>query len=71
MATINDVARAASVSTATVSAVVNESAFVSPQLRARVLAAMALMGLPTGVQGKTDGWVRQPPPQRIGGECPT
>jgi DNA-binding LacI/PurR family transcriptional regulator len=43
MATINDVARAASVSTATVSAVVNESAFVSPQLRARVLAAMALV----------------------------
>src|ERR1700732_1534669 len=24
------------------------------------------MGLPTGVQGKTDRWVRPPPPQRIG-----
>lgn len=41
MATIKDVARAAGVSTATVSAVVNESAFVSPELRARVTAAVA------------------------------
>ena len=40
MATIKDVAKAAGVSTATVSAVVNESAFVSPHLRARVLAAI-------------------------------
>jgi LacI family transcriptional regulator len=40
LATIKDVAKAAGVSTATVSAVVNESAFVSPQLRARVLAAV-------------------------------
>lgn len=40
MATIKDVARRASVSTATVSAVVNETAYVSPQLRARVLAAV-------------------------------
>ena len=40
MATIRDVAKAAGVSTATVSAVVNESAFVSPELRARVLAAV-------------------------------
>ena len=39
MATIKDVARAAGVSTATVSAVVNDSAYVSPQLRARVLTA--------------------------------
>ncbi|WP_202964726.1 LacI family DNA-binding transcriptional regulator [Inquilinus limosus] len=34
MATIRDVARAAGVSTATVSAVVNDSAYVSPALRA-------------------------------------
>jgi LacI family transcriptional regulator len=40
VATIRDVARAAKVSTATVSAVLNESSFVSPQLRARVLAAV-------------------------------
>jgi LacI family transcriptional regulator len=40
VATIRDVARAAKVSTATVSAVLNDSSFVSPQLRARVLAAV-------------------------------
>lgn len=40
MATIKDVAKAARVSTATVSAVVNESTFVSPELRARVTAAI-------------------------------
>ncbi|MCA0030160.1 MULTISPECIES: LacI family DNA-binding transcriptional regulator [unclassified Mesorhizobium] len=40
MATIKDVARAAGVSTATVSAVVNDTAYVSPELRARVLAAV-------------------------------
>jgi LacI family transcriptional regulator len=40
MATIKDVARTAGVSTATVSAVVNDSAYVSPELRARVLAAV-------------------------------
>jgi LacI family transcriptional regulator len=40
MATIKDVARAAAVSTATVSAVVNDSAYVSPELRARVLTAI-------------------------------
>ena len=40
MATIRDVARAAGVSVATVSAVVNDSAYVSPELRARVLAAV-------------------------------
>jgi LacI family transcriptional regulator len=39
--TIRDVAKAAGVSTATVSAVVNETAYVSPQLRARVLAAVS------------------------------
>ncbi len=41
MATIRDVAKAAGVSTATVSAVVNESAFVSAELRTRVSAAIA------------------------------
>lgn len=41
MATIKDVARAAGVSTATVSAVVNETAYVSPPLRTRVLAAIS------------------------------
>lgn len=41
MATIKDVAKAAGVSTATVSAVVNDSAYVSPQLRNRVLAAVS------------------------------
>lgn len=40
MATIKDVAKAAGVSTATVSAVVNDTAFVSPELRARVLTAI-------------------------------
>lgn len=40
MATIKDVAKAARVSTATVSAVVNDSAYVSPDLRARVLSAI-------------------------------
>ncbi|RUX22103.1 LacI family transcriptional regulator, partial [Mesorhizobium sp. M7A.F.Ca.US.011.01.1.1] len=40
MATIKDVARAAGVSTATVSAVVNDTAYVSPELRGRVLAAV-------------------------------
>jgi len=41
LVTIRDVAKVAGVSTATVSAVVNESAFVSPDLRARVIAAVA------------------------------
>ena len=41
MATIKDVAKAAGVSTATVSAVLNDSAFVSPELRARVTVAVA------------------------------
>lgn len=40
MATIKDVAKAAGVSTATVSAVINDSAYVSPPLRARVQAAI-------------------------------
>lgn len=40
MANIKDVAKAARVSTATVSAVLNDSAYVSPDLRSRVLAAI-------------------------------
>lgn len=44
MATIKDVARHADVSTATVSAVVNGSAYVSPALRARVQAAIEQLG---------------------------
>ncbi|MBL4647205.1 MAG: LacI family DNA-binding transcriptional regulator, partial [Rhizobiales bacterium] len=40
MATIKDVAREAGVSTATVSAVINDSAYVSPDLRTRVLATI-------------------------------
>ena len=43
-ATIKDVARTAGVSTATVSAVVNESAYVSPALRARVQEAVRDLG---------------------------
>lgn len=41
MATIHDVARAAGVSSATVSHVINESRFVSPETRQKVLAAIA------------------------------
>ena len=44
MSTIKDVAKAAGVSAATVSAVVNGSAYVSPGLRARVLEAIDLQG---------------------------
>ena len=43
-ATIKDVAKTAGVSTATVSAVINESAYVSPALRARVLEAIRDLG---------------------------
>jgi len=43
-ATIKDVARTAGVSTATVSAVMNESAYVSPGLRARVQEAVRELG---------------------------
>jgi LacI family transcriptional regulator len=42
-ATIRDVAKKAGVSTATVSAVVNDSAYVSPALRARVLEAIRVL----------------------------
>ena len=41
MTTIRDVAKAAGVSIATVSAVINDSAFVSADLKARVLGAIA------------------------------
>ena len=41
MATIRDVATAAGVSVATVSAVINDSAYVSPELRGRVLNAIS------------------------------
>ena len=44
MGTIKDVAKAAGVSAATVSAVVNGSAYVSPALRARVLEAIDKQG---------------------------
>jgi LacI family transcriptional regulator len=44
MSTIKDVAKAAGVSTATVSAVLNDSAYVSPSLRARVLDAVRELG---------------------------
>lgn len=44
MATIKDVAKAAGVSPATVSAVVNCTAYVSPKLRARVLEAVGQLG---------------------------
>jgi LacI family transcriptional regulator len=44
MATIKDIAKAAGVSAATVSAVVNGSAYVSPALRARVLEAIDKQG---------------------------
>lgn len=43
MTTIRDVAKAAGVSTATVSAVVNDSAFVSDELRTRVVAAISAL----------------------------
>jgi LacI family transcriptional regulator len=43
-ATIKDVARTAGVSTATVSAVINESAYVSPALRARVVEVVRDLG---------------------------
>ena len=44
MPTIRDVAKAAEVSTATVSAVLNDSAYVSPALRGRVLEAVRALG---------------------------
>ena len=43
MANIRDVAKAAAVSTATVSAVLNESAFVSDELRSKVLEAVDIL----------------------------
>lgn len=47
MATIKDVARLAGVSTATVSATVNNTAYVSPQLRQRVERAVQELGYAT------------------------
>ena len=44
MPTIKDVAKTARVSTATVSAVVNDSSYVSPELRARVVLAIRELG---------------------------
>ncbi len=44
VATIKDVARLAGVSTATVSATLNDTAYVSPELRERVLAAVGHLG---------------------------
>jgi LacI family transcriptional regulator len=44
MATIRDVARLASVSTATVSATINQSAYVSPELQSRVWEAIERVG---------------------------
>ena len=49
MATIKDVANTAGVSPATVSAVLNDSAFVSPALKARVLDAVRDLGTPLPV----------------------
>ena len=50
MATIRDVARQAQVSTATVSATLNSTAYVSPDLKARVLAAVESLGYaPSGI----------------------
>lgn len=50
MATIRDVARHAQVSTATVSATLNSSAYVSPDLKARVVAAVEALGYaPSGI----------------------
>lgn len=50
MPTIRDVAREAQVSTATVSATLNSTAYVSPDLKARVLAAVERLGYaPSGV----------------------
>lgn len=50
MPTIRDVAKRAEVSTATVSAALNSSAYVSPELKARVLAAVEALGYaPSGI----------------------
>jgi LacI family transcriptional regulator len=47
MATIKDVAKLAAVSTATVSAVLNDTSYVSPQLKKRVERAVAELGYTT------------------------
>ena len=53
MATIRDVANRAKVSTATVSAVINDSAYVSPELRARVLAAISELDYTPSLAART------------------
>ncbi len=53
MPTIRDVARAAGVSTATVSAVVNGSAYVSPRLRTRVLSAVSALNYTPSLAAQT------------------
>jgi len=53
VATIRDVAKAAGVSTATVSAVLNETAYVSPKLRARVLAAVSQLNYTPSLAAQT------------------
>jgi LacI family transcriptional regulator len=50
MPTVRDVARAAGVSTATVSATINKTAYVSPELQARIREAIAKLGYhPDGI----------------------
>ena len=44
MSTLNDVARLAGVSTMTVSRVINDSGYISPETRARVNRAIAELG---------------------------
>ena len=80
MPNIYDVARRARVSAATVSAVLNESAFVSPGLKARVQAAVATLGyepnlLARGVAAPftagrelADGEVNAAPAERLRGQ---
>lgn len=53
MANIYDVARHAKASVATVSAVVNETAYVSPQLKARVKAAVRALGYHTNLLARS------------------
>ena len=63
MATIRDVAKAAGVSTATVSAVMNDSAYVSPELRSRVQAAIEALDYAPSHRG-AEPEARQKPAHR-------